>query len=303
STNAHQNLSSPRTQLVPLPFTVKTTWVNTTTNNLNNSLVGTLQTMYYDKANVRKSNPNTTAEHSVIVIQETNLTEVPHTKADKNPIKNPRTLKRVSPYLRLAGQEAKSRLGIKLTICATPVRSMLEHKSTSLGPEMILKAKKIIYESLVRYIKVAGFPARADADLKEANINDVVAFTIYPILARFKQEAKQEQCSQPSGAPVGPGGGIAKSPGRDGTAKYREKTGRDDKNAVRPGPGSGRTHCPVVNTEQELRLLREKQITSVDSSTGGLEESVVMSRISGAQSKYVLVVEAKKDNLDTSRIV
>jgi len=27
------------------------------------------------------------------------------------------------------------------------------------------------------------------------------------------------QCSQPSGAPVGPGGGTAKSPGRDGTAK------------------------------------------------------------------------------------
>jgi len=26
------------------------------------------------------------------------------------------------------------------------------------------------------------------------------------------------QCSQPSGAPVGPGGGTAKSPGRDGTA-------------------------------------------------------------------------------------
>jgi len=27
------------------------------------------------------------------------------------------------------------------------------------------------------------------------------------------------QCSQPSGAPVGPGGGTAKTPGRDGTAK------------------------------------------------------------------------------------
>jgi len=27
------------------------------------------------------------------------------------------------------------------------------------------------------------------------------------------------QCSQSSGAPVGPGGGTAKSPGRDGTAK------------------------------------------------------------------------------------
>jgi len=38
----------------------------------------------------------------------------------------------------------------------------------------------------------------------------------------IQQESKRGgecQCSQPSGAPVGPGGGTAKSPGRDGTAK------------------------------------------------------------------------------------
>ena len=33
--------------------------------------------------------------------------------------------------------------------------------------------------------------------------------------------ASSAQCSQSSGAPVGPGGGTAKSPGRDGTTKCR----------------------------------------------------------------------------------
>ena len=32
------------------------------------------------------------------------------------------------------------------------------------------------------------------------------------------------QCSQPSGAPVGPGGGTAKTPGRDGTTKCRSSS-------------------------------------------------------------------------------
>jgi len=50
-----------------------------------------------------------------------------------------------------------------------------------------------------------------------------------PALARFAPphltppiplpSRTSSQCSQPSGAPVGPGGGTAKTPGRDGTAK------------------------------------------------------------------------------------
>jgi len=35
----------------------------------------------------------------------------------------------------------------------------------------------------------------------------------------FAFRFSSHQCSQPSGAPVGPGGGTAKSPGRDWTAK------------------------------------------------------------------------------------
>ncbi|KAG0136442.1 hypothetical protein HOY82DRAFT_624787 [Tuber indicum] len=149
----------------------------------------TFQTMYHDMG---KSNPNATAEDSGVGIQETNPTGVPDTKAHKNTIKKKRDLQWGSPYSRLTRQEAESRLGIELTLPGTWVKSMLEHKTTSLGPETILKAKKIIYESLVRYIEAGGYPLSIAPDFNDMKINDIVAFTIYPLIALFNDVNKQK---------------------------------------------------------------------------------------------------------------
>jgi len=84
-------------------------------------------------------------------------------------------------------------------------------------------------------------------------------FTVSPLPTPLSRDSgvdifQFQQCSQPSGAPVGPGGGTAKSPGRDGAAGRgpsssfiptcratleNDRTGRQ--NAVRSRPRSSRT--------------------------------------------------------------
>jgi len=56
------------------------------------------------------------------------------------------------------------------------------------GKACISKVREEIYDGLVGYIEIEGYPSEADPDLKEANINDLVLFTIYPILRLFKHD-------------------------------------------------------------------------------------------------------------------
>ena len=135
-------------------------------------------------------------------------------------------------------RQAEGRLGVRLALRAIPVKTMLEAKSAAIGKEAMLQIKEKVYDGLVGQLEIEGYPTEADPDFKEANINDLVIFTIHPILRHFRQE-----------------------------------TGRD------------------------LRLRREKEIVSVDSETGGMEEFVVMDLISLSEEKFVLVVEAKKASL------
>ncbi|KAG0632804.1 hypothetical protein HOY80DRAFT_731632 [Tuber brumale] len=136
-------------------------------------------------------------------------------------------------------REAEKRLGIRLNMPGTPLKRILEEKSSLLGPDTILKVKRRIYQNMVDYLEAGGYPTEADPDFKEANISVIVAATIYPIIAQFKRE-----------------------------------------------------------TKRALHISYEKEITSIDSSTSGMEEFVVMDYISYDQMKYVLVVvEAKKTSL------
>ncbi|KAG0130303.1 hypothetical protein HOY82DRAFT_609505 [Tuber indicum] len=54
-------------------------------------------------------------------------------------------------------------------------------------------------------------------------------------------------------------------------------------------------------TKRKLRVSREKEIISKDSSTSGMEEFVIMDIISYNRKKFVLVAEAKKVSLGEAR--
>ncbi|PUU78108.1 hypothetical protein B9Z19DRAFT_1193558 [Tuber borchii] len=54
-------------------------------------------------------------------------------------------------------------------------------------------------------------------------------------------------------------------------------------------------------TARQLHISREKEIASLDSTTSGMEEFVVMDYICLGQTKYVLIIEAKRVSLGGAR--
>ncbi|KAG0637267.1 hypothetical protein HOY80DRAFT_283078 [Tuber brumale] len=144
----------------------------------------------------------------------------------------------MSSYPKMTIEEAQMRLNVRLTLRGIQVKQMLEGKRVLLDKNLIMEAKREVYRGLVRPLEAGGYPSEADPDFKEANINDLAAFTIYPIPSLFKHE-----------------------------------------------------------TSRNLHLSREKEIASLDSSTSGIEEFVVLDYISLEQTKYILIVEAKKVSL------
>ncbi|KAG0137005.1 hypothetical protein HOY82DRAFT_651118 [Tuber indicum] len=80
------------------------------------------------------------------------------------------------------------RLKVPYDFRGIPIERMLEGKSGLLGPDAMLKVKSQVYESLVDYLEVLGYPIEGGPDFQTANINDLVGHTIFPILTLFKRE-------------------------------------------------------------------------------------------------------------------
>ncbi|PUU75358.1 hypothetical protein B9Z19DRAFT_1131492 [Tuber borchii] len=87
--------------------------------------------------------------------------------------------------------QAELRLGIPLTPIGLPVPEMLNGQPVSLGAESLSEVKNTIYRALTDYLNVAGYPTEANEDFREASINDLVSFTIYPIIAAFQHEKRR----------------------------------------------------------------------------------------------------------------
>ncbi|RPA91474.1 PLP-dependent transferase [Choiromyces venosus 120613-1] len=133
----------------------------------------TFRTMSYTKADTKKG-------------------KLHNTKEDQKTDKKRRNLKWTTSYSKITIREAENLLGIRLALRGISVKLMLEGKHGLLGPDAILEAKREVYKGLVRYLDAGGYPTESDPDFKEANINDIVAFTIYPILALFKHETTRK---------------------------------------------------------------------------------------------------------------
>ncbi|KAG0137009.1 hypothetical protein HOY82DRAFT_651127 [Tuber indicum] len=88
--------------------------------------------------------------------------------------------------------EAEMRLKVPLDFRVTPIKQMLEGKSGLLGPDAILKVKGQVYENLVGFLEVVGYPTDVNLNFNEVNINDMVGRTIYPVLVQFKRETMRE---------------------------------------------------------------------------------------------------------------
>lgn len=53
------------------------------------------------------------------------------------------------------------------------------------SPDDILMTKEKVYDRILEYLQIEGYPAEGDPDFKESNINHLVYATITPILSDF----------------------------------------------------------------------------------------------------------------------
>ncbi|KAI5844493.1 hypothetical protein DFP73DRAFT_549515 [Morchella snyderi] len=152
-----------------------------------------------------------------------------------------RKAKWTTSYSNMSPLDAEDRLGFRMnTIKAVSVQRMLRDANYTLeGEDSILMTKEKVYNRILEYLIMEGYPTEANTYFKETNVNDLVLYTIGPIITDFIL-----------------------------------KTGRDS-----------------------IQLLREKEIVSKDSETGGYEEFVMMDLISVKERNYVLIIEAKKSSL------
>jgi len=95
------------------------------------------------------------------------------------------------PYYKMSIDEAEVKLGVTLTPIGVPINKMIRERSVLLQKDTVLEIKNKVYEGLVNYLNVAGYPTEACKDFNTLNINDIVAFTIYPILALFKRKTSR----------------------------------------------------------------------------------------------------------------
>ena len=85
-------------------------------------------------------------------------------------------------------REAEQRLGIRIDeLRATPIDTMLakpNHRGAVVNKETV---DAIVYDRITEYLVVEGFPTEANPDFGEANVSDLVLFTIIPVLRSVKK--------------------------------------------------------------------------------------------------------------------
>ena len=100
-----------------------------------------------------------------------------------------RKSKWITSYSNMTTAQAEKRLGFRIrSVDVVSVDSMLENIKYSPGGkglDITLKAKERIYDNLVDYLLVAGYPTEGDPDFKGGNVNDLVYGIIDPVLASF----------------------------------------------------------------------------------------------------------------------
>ncbi|KAF8543480.1 hypothetical protein BDD12DRAFT_874577 [Trichophaea hybrida] len=86
--------------------------------------------------------------------------------------------------------DAEDRLGFRMqTIGKVSIKRILTEANYTLeGEESILKTKEKVYDEIVQYLTVEGYPTEADVYFKGSNVSDLVHATISPILCDGTEE-------------------------------------------------------------------------------------------------------------------
>ncbi|CUS10967.1 unnamed protein product [Tuber aestivum] len=133
-------------------------------------------------AKKKQTNPKRkTASSEVIMEEETTSTRGKQTKYQ-------------TAYSRVSMPDAQKRLGFRFRDFeedGMPVSQMLAETKPQiegLSNDQIQQIKQTVFNNMVQFIQVEGYPTESDENFKEANVNDLVLLTIFPILAAFRCE-------------------------------------------------------------------------------------------------------------------
>ncbi|RPB26527.1 hypothetical protein L211DRAFT_820888, partial [Terfezia boudieri ATCC MYA-4762] len=83
-------------------------------------------------------------------------------------------------YSSMTTAQAEKRLGFRigsLMLKAIPIETMLanaKYRIEEKHSEAILKTKEKVYDNVIDYLLIEGYPTEGDSDFKEANINHLV---------------------------------------------------------------------------------------------------------------------------------
>ncbi|PUU73690.1 hypothetical protein B9Z19DRAFT_517993 [Tuber borchii] len=107
-------------------------------------------------------------------------------------------LKYQKAYSKVTMKEAEKRLGFRFRTfeqSAMSVEQMLEEAkpeaSQGLGDAEVQSLKERIFLNIIDVISSEGYPIDSDEDFKEAKVNDLVIFTILPIVTAFRNSTKK----------------------------------------------------------------------------------------------------------------
>ena len=93
-----------------------------------------------------------------------------------------------TPYLAMTIREAEGHLGVRISQLKTvSVQTILANAGHDFE---VLDAKEKVYDQIVQYLDVEGYPEDSDPDFKEANISDLVYGIIGPAIQFMRKKTK-----------------------------------------------------------------------------------------------------------------
>ncbi|KAA8898470.1 hypothetical protein FN846DRAFT_910065 [Sphaerosporella brunnea] len=110
---------------------------------------------------------------------------------DDNTERKKRKSKWTTSYSNMTMADSEKRLGIRIkNIRGIPIENMLaEANYTMKEVDWALNTRDKVYNQIVEYLVVEGYPTEANPDIKEANVSDLVLHILSPIIFDFMRKA------------------------------------------------------------------------------------------------------------------
>ena len=96
-------------------------------------------------------------------------------------------------YSKVTVKEAEQRLGFRIqSLERITIDEILAEGNDDFGDDDVVKTKEKVYDQILQYLEIEGYPTEAAEEFKVASINDLVFSTISPILRHFIRRTQRK---------------------------------------------------------------------------------------------------------------